>query len=86
MSNFSQIKAIQTALSNNDVTTATDLVKKLRKDLVGPEGARILYECSKCELACSIRSGIDNFDTKFCLEEMKSGNGAFIQKDVSIGV
>lgn len=84
MAKFKQLKEIKTALDGNDVEKAKTLLATLKKEMVGADNARYQYRCTGCELNCAFESGMDTFDTKFCFDEMKSGNGKFVQKDVSI--
>lgn len=84
MAKYNEIKAIQEALVNKDIDTASTLLATLKTELVGADNTRYRYQCIKCGLNCIIESGLDKIDTKFCLDEMRSGNGNFIQKDVKI--
>lgn len=89
------IKAAQTdltagdvVLTQTDMTNVLDLLKALKKDMVGEDGTTYTYKCTKCGIdpPCKIVSGLILGDLTFCLDDLKTGEANFKQVDVSKGV
>lgn len=85
--------SIETALTGNDLPTAQKdfadlkvLISDLKTTIIGAEATRYTYTCTKCQLKCVIASGLDNIDTKYCLDEGKSGNADFKQTNIEVSV
>jgi hypothetical protein len=85
MAHFKDLKKIIDALDSDDKATARAELKKLKDQMVGEDNTRYVYGCKNCPLNCVIESGMDVFDTKFCLDVMKSGSADFKQKTVVKG-
>ena len=86
MAKYKEIAAIQAALTANDTATAQTLLTALKTEMVGANNTTYTYKCTNCGLKCKIVSGCELDDFTFCLDNLKKGNGSFVQTDVSVAV